>query len=98
MRAIPAKGSTETAWLASLLLESADNLDAARAAEVASMVAGLGTTSHSFDAGTQERLDLLAALARDLVDPALAGRKPPPAHAALLSHLARGLLLGPVRC
>lgn len=89
MRFLPAKGSTETAWLASLLLESASNNDAARTAEIGEMVVGLQTRQHSFDAGTQERLDLLAALADSLAgDPA-----PPPAHTTLLRHLARGLLL-----
>ena len=89
MRFIPAKGSTETAWLASLLLESAQNNDVERTAELGEMVAGLQTRQHSFDPGTQERLDLLAALADSIIHQAAH----PPAHTALLKHLARGLLL-----
>jgi len=90
--AVNAKGGTETAWLASLLLESLHKQDPATAASVHDMVERLESRGEGFDAGTQERVDLLAAVSEAVRTAGGAA----PAHVTLLSHLARGLLLQPM--
>lgn len=78
----------ETAWLASQLLDGVSKGDRKRVSTVAGMVNRLEARADTFDSSTQERAELLGAIATG----ARSGFVPP-AHLELLRHLARALLV-----